>query len=147
MACRRKSCQKSTDEVRKFYSRSRQQQLPLTLRIPLLELLERFPNKFGVGFYPVVLNESREHSHSRLLEESGFQHGKHQTSALNWMGSYPRPMHALAPAENGIKVSLFHSFMNLSGLKVCGSSQYRAACSALCKLPEQGRWTRWLLRL
>jgi hypothetical protein len=86
MACRRKSCQKSTDEVKKFHSRSRQQQLPLTLRIPLLELLERFPNKFGMGFYPVVLNESREHSHSRLLEESGFQHGKHQASALNWMG-------------------------------------------------------------
>ena len=36
-------------------------------------------------------------------------------------------MHALAPPENGIKVSLSHSPMNLSGLKVNGSSQYRAA--------------------
>ena len=36
-------------------------------------------------------------------------------------------MHALAPPENGTKASLFHSPMNLSGLKVDGSSQYRAA--------------------
>ena len=40
---------------------------------------------------------------------------------------YPRPMHALAPPENGIKASLSHLPMNLSGLKVYGSSQYRAA--------------------
>ena len=36
-------------------------------------------------------------------------------------------MHALAPPENGINASLSHFFMNLSGLKVNGSSQYRAA--------------------
>jgi len=36
-------------------------------------------------------------------------------------------MHALAPPENGTNASLFHSPMNLSGLKVDGSSQYRAA--------------------
>ena len=40
---------------------------------------------------------------------------------------YPRPMHPLAPPENGIKASLSHLPMNLSGLKVNGSSQYRAA--------------------
>ena len=46
-----------------------------------------------------------------------------------WVGlgvDYPRPMHALAPPENGIKASLSHLFMNLSGLNVNGSSQYRA---------------------
>ena len=35
-------------------------------------------------------------------------------------------MHALAPPENGTKLSLSHSPMNLSGLKLNGSSQYRA---------------------
>ena len=40
--------------------------------------------------------------------------------------AHPRPRHARAPFENGTNASLFHSPMNLSGLNVCGSSQYRA---------------------
>jgi len=36
-------------------------------------------------------------------------------------------MHPLAPPENGAKAFLFHLPKNLSGLKVYGSSQYRAA--------------------
>ena len=40
-------------------------------------------------------------------------------------------MHALLPPENGIKASLFHLPMNLSGLKVYGSSQYRAMWHSL----------------
>ena len=40
--------------------------------------------------------------------------------------AHPRPRHARAPLENGTNASLFHSPMNLSGLNVCGSSQYRA---------------------
>ena len=35
-------------------------------------------------------------------------------------------MHAREPLENGMNASLFHSPINLSGLNVCGSSQYRA---------------------
>ena len=53
---------------------------------------------------------------------------------------YPRPIHPLAPPENGTKVSLSHLVMNLSGLKVCGSSQYRAAqlsVSHLDRLPDR----------
>ena len=41
--------------------------------------------------------------------------------------THPRPIQALAPPENGVKASLFHSPRNLSGLKETGSSQYRAA--------------------
>ena len=58
--------------------------------------------------------------------------------------SYTRPMHALAPPENGTKLSLSHSPMNLSGLKLNGSSQYRAAWFSVNHLTRptgQGDWS------
>ena len=37
--------------------------------------------------------------------------------------TYRRPRQARAPAENGMKQSLFQSLRNRSGLKACGSGQ------------------------
>ena len=55
--------------------------------------------------------------------------------------THPRPMQALGPTENGINASLFHSPKNLSGLKVNGSSQYRAVrlfVNNLSRFAEEG---------
>ena len=76
MACRWKPYQKSADGTGKFHNRSRQRQPPHSLGIPRLELLKRFPSEFWVGFYSVVLDESREHGQPRLLKKPEFQNGK-----------------------------------------------------------------------
>ena len=86
MVCRRKRDQKSLDEMRKFRGRSRQGQRSLSLGIPLLEPLERLSGELGMGFYPIVLNESRENSRTRSLEKSEFRIGK-SLQLLGWVGS------------------------------------------------------------
>ena len=59
---------------------------------------------------------------------------RHFSFRTGWKVDYPRPMHALAPPENGMKASLSHFPMNLSGLNVNGSSQYRAAQASVSHL-------------
>ena len=59
-----------------FHSRSRQRQQSRSLRIPLLELLERFSSELWVGFHLVALNESREHNQTRRLKKPEFREGK-----------------------------------------------------------------------
>ena len=71
MAYRPKSCQESVEGTNKFYGHSQQCQHSIGLGIPLLQLLERLSGEFWVGFHPVALNESREHSQPRRLEEPG----------------------------------------------------------------------------
>lgn len=76
MACRRTPRQKSVDGTGGFHSRSRQRQHSLSLRIPILELLERLSRELGVGFDPVALDESCEYSQPRRLEKPKFRNGK-----------------------------------------------------------------------
>jgi len=69
MVCRQNSCQKFVGETSKFYGHSHQRQHFTTLGILLLELLERLSGELRVGFHSVALNESREYSQPRRLEE------------------------------------------------------------------------------
>jgi len=69
MACQPKPCQKLVEGTSKFRGRSRYRQRIMNPGIPLLELFERFSGKLGVGFHPVTLNQRRQHSQPRRLEE------------------------------------------------------------------------------
>jgi len=73
MVCRPKSCQKSVEGTNKFHRHSHQRQHLTSLGIPLLELLERFSGELRVGFHSVALNQGREYSQCRRLEEPKFQ--------------------------------------------------------------------------
>jgi len=69
MACQQKSCQKPVEGTKNFHGCSRYRHQFTNLGIPLLELLERLSGELGVGFHPVALNQRREHSQPRRLEE------------------------------------------------------------------------------
>ena len=59
-----------------FHGRSRQRQQSRGLRIPLLQLLERFSSELWVRFHLVALNESSEHDQTRRLKKPKFREGK-----------------------------------------------------------------------
>ena len=69
MACQPKPFQNLVEGARKFCGRSRYGHNFTNPGIPLLELLERLSGELGVGFHLVVLNQRRQHSQPRCLEE------------------------------------------------------------------------------
>ena len=69
MVCQPKSRQKFVEVTTKFHGHSRYRHKFTNPGIPLLELLERLSGELGVGFHLVVLNQIRQHSQPRRLEE------------------------------------------------------------------------------
>jgi len=69
MACQPKPRQKLVEGTSKFRGYSRYRHHFTNPGIPLLELLERLSGELGVGFHPVALNQRRQHSQPRRLEE------------------------------------------------------------------------------
>jgi len=69
MACQPRSCQKPAEGTSKSHGRSRYRHKFTNPGIPLLELLERLSGELGVGFHPVALNQRRQNSQPRRLEE------------------------------------------------------------------------------
>ena len=69
MAYQPKPRQKLLEGTSKLHSRSRYRHNFTNLGIPLLELLERLSGKLGVGLHHVALNQRRQHSQPRRLEE------------------------------------------------------------------------------
>jgi len=104
------------------------------LGIPLLELLERFSGKPGVGFYPVTLNESREDSQPRRLEKPKFRDGK-MFHHLNWTQSElpasEAPPRTTGERDKGVFIPFAHESFWVKGVWVVPVPR----CVALCKLP------------